>query len=272
LTLPELRPYLVRLSHNPEKSTIERNRALLDLINENQMTDRLTTATWDALKSFGFTEGQSQRLEYDFGNFQLTASRVINCRFANVVMFSGVMTTARSIAEVNFEMELRVDSEELCAAHIAWNLDQVANGRLFQPLRETPWLHEGRNHRHLLPWEKERAESERELIDYRARPQCSIEKDWMKLAIKSLTLHLAKVEDNESVDVFFDGEALSFRVGVNLVVLAGVGSPWRGRFTLPAGNLRILPSRLPGDHIDVSVWRSRLNIGRWCYEGSFEDT
>lgn len=126
-----------------------------------------TVATWNALKEFGFQPDKSggisdfeAPMSYDFGNFILTASCVMNLSFVNVVMFTGVMRTSRTLGEVRFEMPLTAPSREFCAAWIAWHLDKNAGGD-FHPTRETSWLQEGRMFRSLLPWEIERERRER---------------------------------------------------------------------------------------------------------------
>ena len=92
----------------------------------------------------------------------------------------------------------------------------------------------------------------------------------MKLALKTLAHHLAEVEDTEPVVIGFDGKVLLFRISGNLVVLAAEGSSWMSYFSLPAGKLRSLPKRLNSVNVEVSVWRSRLNIDRFRYDGIVE--
>jgi hypothetical protein len=226
-------------------------------------------ATWDVLQEFGFTADSSifsnlrPGLNYDFGNFTLCASLVMNTRLVDVVLFTGVSGSGFSATEVVFELPRIVESREQCAALLAWNLDNHASSRVFHPIQPPTWLYDGRKHKHLLPWVREAEE-------YRARPHYTVERDWLKLALKSLARHLTKVEDNEPVEVSFDGKVLSFRVAGNVVVLAAVGSPWTSSFSLPAGKLRRLPKRLMNAHVDVSVWRSWLNIDRWRYDGIVE--
>jgi hypothetical protein len=92
------------------------------------------------------------------------------------------------------------------------------------------------------------------------------------LALKTLAEHLANLPDIEPVAVGFDGKVLSFRLAGHLVVLAAEGTPWPSQFTLPAGKLRNLPKRLMNAWVDVSVWRSHLQIDRSRYDGIVEKT
>ena len=71
--------------------------------------------TWDVLIDFGFQpdgdvlSGGWPGLSYDFGNFKLNASCVVNMRFAEIVLFTGVLSARRVLADVEFEMPRRVD-------------------------------------------------------------------------------------------------------------------------------------------------------------------
>jgi hypothetical protein len=94
-------------------------------------------------------------LSYDFGNFKLSAACLMNLRFAEVVMFSGILIGGRNMADVEFEMPRQVASREQCAAWIAWHLDRCADGDQFMPERDAPWLAEGRSHCATLPWVRE---------------------------------------------------------------------------------------------------------------------
>jgi hypothetical protein len=104
-------------------------------------TNSKVISTWLLLKEFGFmpdaAAGMSDEmpgLSFDFGNLKLYAVCVMNLKFREVVMFTGVLTTRRTIAEVIFELPRMLASRELCGAWITWNLDNY----VFQPLIEVP--------------------------------------------------------------------------------------------------------------------------------------
>lgn len=230
------------------------------------MPNTASIATWDVLQQFGFTADTSMfsklrpGLNYDFGNFELTASWVMNRHLVDVVLFTGVSGSGFSATEVIFELPTLLESREQCAALIVWNLDSHALSGVFHPARAPVWLDEGRQHRQLLPWV-------REMEEYRARPNCTVSRDWLKLALKSLAHHLTRAGDNDLVEVSFDGKALSFRLTGNVVVLGADGSSWASSFSIPAGKLRHFPKRIMSAYVEVSVWRSRLNIGKYSYDG-----
>jgi len=235
------------------------------------MNEAETIATWDVLKEFGFIpdaavySDDGPGLSFDFSNFKLSASRGLILRFARVVAFSGVLTTKRTATEVSFEMGLRVESREQCAAWIAWHLDRAAG--IFVPTREVGWLIEGRRNKTLLPWVIDRARREQEEQAYRTRPWCTVDREWLKVALKSLAEELLEVGDDSLVTFGFDGRVLSMRCIGREMVVGAEGDPWPASYTLPAGKLRNLPKRLLRRQVDISVWEGTLQIDRCRYDG-----
>src|ERR1035441_2250034 len=96
-------------------------------------------STWDVLRDFGFQldskviSDQNPGLSFDFGNFKLSASSLMNMRCVDIVLFTGVLTTRRTLREVEFELPQFVESREQCAAFIAWFLDIGEDGGVFKP-------------------------------------------------------------------------------------------------------------------------------------------
>lgn len=228
------------------------------------MNGSASISTWDLLRDFGFQpdaeviSGPMPGLAIDFGNFKLSASRGMNLRFIEVVSFSGVLATPRTIAQIEFEMPLHVTSREQCAAWIVWHLDEAAPASVFTPTRVTDWVAEGRSHKKLLPWVSD-------LAAYRARPQCMVNREWMRLALKALGEMLTLVADEEAVVFTFDGAALRIECGGKIITLMGEGESWPLRYAIAAGKLRQFPKRLMNTHIYVSVWESKLTIDRRSY-------
>src|SRR2546421_376842 len=118
--------------------------------------------TWELLKALGFVDDHTMvsddppGLSFDFGNLKLHANCVTNLQFVRIVLMTGVIVTARTIAEVDDELPLEFESAEQGTAWITWCLDE-ADGGIFEPVFSPSWLAEGRKYRHLLPWERERA-------------------------------------------------------------------------------------------------------------------
>lgn len=84
----------------------------------------------------------------------------------------------------------------------------------------------------------------------------------------SLAEIIAMVEDPTPVVFAFDGSVMTIRCVGRVVAVAGEGEPWPQRFSVEAGRLRTLPKRLRGYTIEVSIRRSRLQIGSSVYDGT----
>jgi hypothetical protein len=120
------------------------------------MSDDTSISTWDVLRDLGFEPDEdvlsdiTPGLRFDFGNFKLSAGCLTNLYFAEIVLFSGVLVTPRTLTDVSFELPRRLNSREQCAAWIVWYLDNSVK-RHFVPAREVEWLTEGRENQNLLP-------------------------------------------------------------------------------------------------------------------------
>ncbi|MCY1392262.1 hypothetical protein D3C76_708300 [compost metagenome] len=195
---------------------------------------------------------------YDFGNLQLFAAQVANRHFRPVFMFSGVCSDSRSVNRINFELPLVVESFEQGAALIAHFL-----GSDFIPQIPTPWLDNGRNWIAYLPWEKEHAA-------YSARPQCSVEKEWFRVASRKLLELGEAAGESELVWLSFDGEVLRFQLhGRSVICPAIAGEAWPESYAISACELGHLPKRF-SPLVSIGVWDGRLTIGNrgWTLQRS----
>jgi hypothetical protein len=102
---------------------------------------------------------------------------------------------------------------------IVWNLDQHSSRGTFRQARTVGWSDEGRQNRRLLPWVMSR-------VEYEARPQCTVQRDWLRLALKTLGERLASLRDNGIVVFSFDGSVFSVRCDKKVIAFAGEGLPW----------------------------------------------
>ncbi len=234
------------------------------------MTEEAAFPTMDSLRCLGFQPDPTvvsdgcPGLSFDFGNLTLRASSCLNLRCVEIVLFTGVLKTPRCLGQVHFEMPCRVKSIRQCASWIVWSLDQYADHRVFKPARHVGWVEEGRKNQRLLPWVMSMAE-------YNARPQCVVQRDWLRLALKTLGEYLAALSDNAGIVFSFDGSVLSIRCDKKVIALAGKGSPWAVRFKVEARTLRRLPKRLMCEDIGVSIWESCITLGNWTYTGTLEE-
>jgi hypothetical protein len=237
---------------------------------QDSMMNDATIPTWDLLSSLGFQPDSTllfsdirPGLSLDFGNLNLSAVAVVSPYSGEIISFSGVLSTPRTVAEIQFELPRRLESLKQCAAWIVWNLDQYSDRRLFKAVQHVGWIEEGRQNQKLLPWVAEMAA-------YRSRPQCTVRRDWLRLALKTLGEHLVSSADDTPVLFSFDGSVLSIRCDGKVVVLPGDGLPWTVHFTAQCGKLRRVPKRFMHEHIEVSIWESRLRIDGSVYEGTIE--
>lgn len=233
------------------------------------MSNATSIDTWAALRDFGYTpdpaviSDEMPGLSIDFGSFKLSASVGMNRGFRPVIMFSGVLVTSRTFCEVHFELPCVVASRNTLAAFMVYYLDNAAGDRALDSEREIWWLAEGRQHRHLLPWEIERAA-------YEARPYCYVKREWMRLALKNLTELLAKADDAREVEFAFNGSVLLIQCIGQVIAMPAAGTAWPTKFTIPAERLRQLPKRLLDKEVGVSVYKGLLHIGRMGYKSVAE--
>lgn len=229
-----------------------------------------TIPTWNLLPSLGFEPDDSiiftdihPGLSLDFGNFKLSAVAVTSPYSGEVISLSGILRTPDRLAEVHFEMPRQIESLKQCAAWIVWSLDQQWEGQIFRPARALGWIDEGRRNRRLLPWVMSQAE-------FDARPQCIVDRDWLRLALKVLGKHAAALPDGGTVIFWFDGSVFYIRSEKKVIAFPGEGPPWAVSFRVEAKLLRQAPKRIMREQIAVSVWESRIRFDSWSYRGTVE--
>lgn len=219
--------------------------------------------TVKALKKLGFEPDDAvlsddgAGLSYNFGNLTLSACRVLNLSFAQIILVSGVYASPHTIAHVEIQLPLRVASIEQCAAFIAWGINEQI-GRNFVPLVPTDWLELGRNNFDTLLWIKEQKL-------YEARPQCAVERDWLKLALRDLRSLLPTLAESDSLSFNFQNEIFSIRANQKLFALPAAGNNWKSQYEITAANFRDFPKRLNCQEIEISVWENYLHLAGWRY-------
>jgi hypothetical protein len=200
---------------------------------------------------------------FHFGNFKLAALRCTNLSFVDIVLLTGVLGGRGTLTEVHGEVRAQEESREVVLAHVAWVLDNAA-GSTFIPAISAPWLDEGRAHRHLLSWVRERREYKEKQALFRARPHCVVARDWMRVGISTLRDFVAHADPTELITVAFDGEALSFRAPGLTCIMAAQGEQWPEAVRVQTERMLDLPKRLEPTVV-VGLWEGALTIGRNNY-------
>lgn len=236
---------------------------------ESRISESANLATWDFLKIIGFKDDSSVfcdddvGLSIDFGNFKLSATKQLNVHLVKVIQMHGIMTTSRTISDVNFELHFYVESAQQLKALIVWNLDKYANSRKFIPINSAPWIEEGRANFDLLPWERQR-------LKYESRPRCRVDREWLKLAFNHLRNHTKENLIFNEISIDFDGKVLSFEVDDFFIPVTASGKPWDVKFKLPIDSISHLPKRIMHESVEISVIDNRLNIENRSFNGVVE--
>lgn len=239
------------------------------------MNESDTISTMEVLLELGFEPVAREKypfptVKFDFGNFTLYASESFNRWFEKIVSFDGVIVTPRTMKQVEFEVPRQLASREQCIAMLVYSLDRDAKGRVFEPTRRIDWLAEGRRNKHLLPWEIERAKRELEQAPFRARPKCSVQREWARLVVRTLQMYLSAINDETPVVFSFNDSVLTIDCNSkeylpNLIAVAGTGADWPTKYAVRASKLRQLPKRFRSDYVIFSFWNGMLTIGDCDY-------
>ena len=221
-------------------------------------------STHAALQELGFRSEpkvyseQETGLSYDFGSFQLTAARMMNLQMREAWHLSGLVATSRSIAQIEFEMPLQVDSAEQCAAWIAWALEhQLCDERLVASMKQELVIL-GLQHQSTLPWVRQQA-------THAARPHCWVERSWMRLLLKTLAGHVSKDDPDDRISIRFDGAVLSFHGRDWTIPVPASGNAWTAPYAIKVRDFSSFPARLMQTEIGVSIWEDKLTIGNRFY-------
>lgn len=222
-----------------------------------------TLATWDALLELGFVQVEDNwccpSMVFNFGRFKLQATQMMNLYLREVIVFSGTIFTSRFFGEIKFEMPLKIESIEQCAAWIACHLKDVK--RQLEEL-STPeglrLLRLGLEHQDSLPWVRA---AEQRRIAYEARPWCSAERSWLRQALNAIKTHISNCPVDARIVFGFDGQLLTFRGENWIAPIPATGTVWPNQYEILVSNLHI-PPRLMQEKLVVEVWEENLRLGR----------
>ena len=188
----------------------------------------------------------------DFGNFQLSATQLTNQYFQPVFQFSGVMQDSRSLALVDFSTPLMVESLQ---QGTAWIADALLRHHL-KPQHPPAWLAWGREWQDQLPWE-------RDMRAYKARPQCEVDREWMRVAARKYREMALGIDEDAVVKLGFDGALFSIATAGTRMELMATGTAWQDHYFITFAHLLLPLKRLMQPLIGISIWEGHLHLGNY---------
>ncbi|MCA9168128.1 MAG: hypothetical protein KDB23_10690 [Planctomycetales bacterium] len=234
-------------------------------------------STWDALLLCGFQRYSDPEygptLRYDFGGFELQAVIYSHPLLDQVVSFGGCFSTPRTLSAYEFDVPASVGSYEEVMAHIAWRLYRSEWRFTLGP---PWWIEVGRENYHLLPWERQRAETEaaRDLkaLIWAVRPNCTVERVFLRQAIKTLHGNVRGMKSTATVTFDCDGTVLQIKSHASpTIAVAAIGSIWPSQFEVQVEQVARLPKRLSGKFVQLRLSSTELWIGGTAIKGKYAD-
>lgn len=187
-----------------------------------------------------------------FGPHIIEAMECRNRWLQPVFTLGGVINTGRTLALIESEMGLEIDSREEGLALLGFIL-----GRAVPQDLKPEWLTEGERLKRHLPWERERV---RERLRDERRPRCRVDREWFRIAGKRLRSIADEAGEGHLSTFSFDGEVLRIRGEGLMIALPGTGNIWPVRAQIATSALRHLPRRLMDQTIEVVVLDDALRI------------
>lgn len=152
------------------------------------------------------------------GPFEVRASELTSMTsFRPVFVVSPIGSDGRRIFwDARTEMPLVLDSID---QGFAWLADLFQRWDIH--LHPVPgWFDHGVRLSYLLPWVEQRAR-------YDARPQCTVDREWLRVAVRKLRAASATAELDAIVQLSFDGAILRFTLHNNdVLAMPAKGSAW----------------------------------------------
>lgn len=220
----------------------------------------MTLPLREVFKALGFDEFHNPLADVSpsfstrIGGHRVTFDQFTSQYLAPVFSVSGIVTKVRSIGFIQLDIPIEVADFEQGVAWIAY-----AMRGMFDDDDKPPWLRDGEQWQHTLPWQREAA---RYAALRAARPHCTVARDWFRLAANDLSARAVGAGSTEVADVMFDGETLTIRAGGRLLTMAGTGDAWPQPANVSFAALTRLKKRLMHDPVTIDIWEGRLGVDR----------
>ena len=198
-------------------------------------------------------------LEFQMGPVTLQALRCIGPRFREVVLLSGQYSTPRTMGLIEQALPVTYARRDDVFALLA---DACCDSASPPAQWEPVWLLMGRQYRHRLAGGPP--------VAYVDRLRCVVSREWLRVALRTLSLQAASAPAGANVTFAFDGEVLTVRLGPAVIPVPAQGDQWPLSYALPATMFSRPPGRLLGERVEVSVYDGSLYIGRNRYPGAEE--
>ena len=172
--------------------------------------------TLEVLEQIGFTGSGSGPYDWNFGNGEVSAVEGFGLRNGQAIYFDRHAAWDQTLITIETAMPLSVELFEVGLAWVAY----ICRG--VKPRRPTPWLSEGLALQEHLPWVKRQKA-------FQARPQCSVPRDWFRLASRALREAAEAASDSHWAAFVLEGPALRIEFGATLLMLPAEGRAWPDR-------------------------------------------
>ena len=213
-----------------------------------------TIRVLDLLVEVGFAE-TNHVLRWKHEGIEISARKGFDVfKGGDMVQLGGIVNTGRTLSPIEYAIPAEMECRDEALALIAYGL------RDCQFVLEPWWITEGNKLKDKLPWERDRIKYEQDRAIWKARPTCTVGRQWFR-PIKRRLLELAcDAEANDNTTWTFDGRILSIDLGDEVLVAPASGEAWEASHSTPLGLLVSLPKRLQCDPVVVSTYKSCLWI------------
>lgn len=209
------------------------------------------------LEQIGFAEDwttitdQAPGYRFNAGNLRIQATQVTSEYLRPEFLITGIEDQRpRALGSIQLSMPIAVESFEQGVAWIAY-----AVSARFQPTKPIAWLEQGRLWKHHLPWEQKQAA-------FRARPHCSVARDWFRLPAKTLVALSLSAPEQAAAVFTFDGNILTILAGDARLPMPATGTAWTRDYAVRLASFKDFPKRLMRADLDIGVWEGKLNVDR----------
>lgn len=200
--------------------------------------------------SYQYTDQQPTYV-YRFDDLVLRATQVTSRFLRPIFLFSGICRQPRTLIDVQFEMPTHLETHD---QGIAWIADALKRHG-YWPIDPPAWCEKGLAAKGELPWV-------RSTRLYEARPQCSVESDWLRVVARKLKARAAVSRHDAELELAFDGAVLRIVAESEFWVMPAKGKGWDEVIKVHESGLLWALARLPKGPLHLAIWEARLHLGQ----------